>query len=70
VRLSERQPRAFESLDEAAGFLRRQLWIEEGGDKDRRFLAALRERLVEHEGRVMLRDQRPLPMGLVSWRPR
>jgi SAM-dependent methyltransferase len=70
VRLGERQPRAFESIEQAAGFLRRQLWIEEGGEKDLRFVAALRERLVEHDGRVILRDQRPLPIGLVSWWPR
>jgi hypothetical protein len=69
VRLSERSPRAFESLDQAAGFLRRQLWIEEGGEKDRRFVAALHERLAERDGGVILRDQRALPIGLVSWQP-
>ncbi len=69
VRLSVRQPRAFESEEQLAGFLRRQLWVAEDGEKDRRFRAALHERIVEHEGRVLLRDQRPLPIGLVSWQP-
>lgn len=70
VRLTDRQPRAFETEEEAAGFLRRQLWISEGGEKDRRFRAALRERIVRDGERVLLHDQRPLPMGLVTWRPR
>jgi len=70
VQLSERQPRAFESVDQAVGFIRRHLWIEEGGAKDRRFVAALRKHLVERDGRIFLRDQVPLPIGLVSWRPR
>lgn len=69
VRLSERQPRAFESEEALVGFLRRQLWTAEGGEKDRRFVAALRERMVDRDGRVGLRDQRPLLLGLVTWRP-
>lgn len=69
VRLSERQPRAFESEEALEGFLRRQLWTAEGSEKDRRFLAALRERTVERDGRVGLRDQRPMQVGLVTWRP-
>ncbi len=70
VRLSERRPRAFGSEEEAAGFLRRQLWIAEGGEKDRRFRAALRDRLVTVDGQVVLLDQRPMTSGLVSWQPR
>lgn len=69
VRLHERPPRAFESEDAAVGFLRRQLWIAEGGAKDRRFVAAVRERLVEREDGFALADQRTLPVGLVTWRP-
>jgi SAM-dependent methyltransferase len=70
VRLSERRPRAFESEEEAAGFLRRQLWIAEGGEKDRRFREALHDRVVTVDGQVVLRDQRPMTTGLVSWQPR
>ncbi len=32
----ERPPRGFETLDELHGFVRRQLWLTEGGPKDRR----------------------------------
>ncbi len=69
VRLSERQPRPFESVEAAASFLRRQLWIAEGGAKDAIFLDALASRVVERDGQVFLVDQQPLPIGLVSWRP-
>jgi SAM-dependent methyltransferase len=69
LRIHERPPRGFDSREEAAAFLRRQLWIAEGGEKDRRFLEALDARLEEHDGRVALRGQRPLPVGLVSWAP-
>jgi hypothetical protein len=67
LRVHARPPRAFTDRDEAVGFLRRQLWIEEGGAKDRVFVEAVRERLVEQDGAFVLRDQRPLPTGLVSW---
>ena len=66
----EREPRRFGSRDELASFLRRQLWVAEGSEADRRFLAALDEVIVlDEDGRAGLRDQRPLPIGLVSWRP-
>jgi CTP:molybdopterin cytidylyltransferase MocA/precorrin-6B methylase 2 len=66
----ERNPRRFGSRDELAGYLRRQLWIEPGGAADRRFLAAL-DTVVETDpdGRVGLVGQRPLPIGIVTWRP-
>jgi len=69
VRL-EREPRRFGDRDELEGFLRRQLWIEPGGEKDHRFQAALDE-LVEtdDQGRIGLRGQRPLPTGIVTWAP-
>lgn len=66
----EREPRRFEARDELEGFLRRQLWIESGSDADRRFLAALDPLVVtDDDGRVGLRDQRPLPIGIVTWEP-
>jgi CTP:molybdopterin cytidylyltransferase MocA/SAM-dependent methyltransferase len=70
VTMLEREPRRFKSRDELAFFLRRQLWIEEGGEKDRQFERLLDEVAVEAEdGQVQLRDQRPLPIGLVTWAP-
>jgi FkbM family methyltransferase len=66
----EREPRRFGSRDELEGFLRRQLWVREGSGADARFLDALEPLLVtDEEGRVGLRDQRPLPIGIVSWAP-
>jgi hypothetical protein len=67
----EREPRRFASRDELAGFLRRQLWTEPGSPADARFEAALDD-LVETDadGRVGLVDQRPLPIGIVTWAPR
>lgn len=66
----ERQPRRFESRDALVGFLRRQLWVQEGSAADARFLDALAPLVVvDGDGRVGLRDQRPLPIGIVTWTP-
>lgn len=66
----ERDPRYFGSREELEGFLRRQLWVEEGSAADIRFRAALEPMIVtDDEGRVGLRDQRPLPIGIVTWAP-
>ena len=66
----EREPRHFGSRDELAGFLRRQLWVEPGSAADIRFLTALEPMVItDDEGRVGLRDQRPLPIGIVTWEP-
>ncbi len=67
----EREPRRFGSREELEGFLRRQLWVEAGSEADRRFLASLGPLLVtDEDGRVGLRGQRPLPIGIVTWDPR
>jgi CTP:molybdopterin cytidylyltransferase MocA/SAM-dependent methyltransferase len=70
VEMVEREPRRFASRDELAGFLRRQLWVEEGSAADRRFQTALDSLLVaDEDGRVGLRDQGVLPIGVVTWSP-
>jgi CTP:molybdopterin cytidylyltransferase MocA/SAM-dependent methyltransferase len=70
VEMAEREPRWFASRGEIEGFLRRQLWVEPGSDADRRFQGALDTLLVvDPAGRVGLRDQRPLPIGVVIWDP-
>jgi CTP:molybdopterin cytidylyltransferase MocA/SAM-dependent methyltransferase len=70
VEHDEREPRRFGSRDELESFLRRQLWVEPGSAADGRFLAALEPMLVTDEGgRVGLHDQRPLPIGIVTWAP-
>jgi hypothetical protein len=67
--MQEREPRRFASRDELAGFLRRQLWIADGGEKERHFLAALETLVVEEDGRFGLVDQRSLPVGIATWVP-
>jgi SAM-dependent methyltransferase len=69
VTAAEREPRAFASRDELIGFLRRQLWIADGGEKERRFFAAFAELAVETERGWELRDARSLPVGVVTWAP-
>jgi CTP:molybdopterin cytidylyltransferase MocA/SAM-dependent methyltransferase len=70
VTMMEREPRRFESRDALVGFLRRQLWIAEGGDKEQRFEDALKTMIVEEDERFGLIGQRPLPVGIVTWAPR
>ena len=66
-----REPRRFGDPAELEGFLRRQLWIEPGGAKDARFREALASELeTDAQGRVGLRGQQPLPIGIVAWVPR
>jgi len=70
IEMAEREPRRFASRAELEGFLRRQLWVDHTSNADRRFQAALDELLVaEPDGRVGLRDQRPLSIGVVTWKP-
>jgi CTP:molybdopterin cytidylyltransferase MocA len=65
-----REPRRFASREELAGFLRRQLWVAEGSAADARFRAALDDVIEEHaDGRIGLRGQRPLPIGIATWTP-
>jgi SAM-dependent methyltransferase len=70
VTVVQREPRTFDSRTELEGFLRRQLWIADGGDKERRYRAALEELVVERDGGFGLRDQEPMPVGVMVWRPR
>ena len=69
VAIVEREPRRFDSRDELEGFLRRQLWIADGGEKERRYRDVLDRLVVEEDGRFGLRDQGPLPVGIVTWSP-
>jgi SAM-dependent methyltransferase len=70
VTVVQREPRTFEARSELEGFLRRQLWIADGGEKERRYRAALEDLVVERDGGFGLRDQEPMPVGVAVWRPR
>jgi len=69
VEVATRTPRRFASRDELVGFLRRQLWIADGGEKERRFHAALHGVIDEAPDGFGLVGQRPLPLGIVTWAP-
>ncbi|MEO8228171.1 MAG: NTP transferase domain-containing protein [Chloroflexota bacterium] len=68
VALYDRPPRGFDSLDELHGFVRRQLWLAEGGRQDRRLRALLEQSALEAAGRWSLPFGRTR-IGLVSWTP-
>ncbi len=69
--MTERRPRRFDDRAQLEGFLRRQLWIADGGEKERRFREALDELVVEDpDGGVMLVGQEPASVGIVNWTPR
>ncbi len=63
-----RPPRGFDSRDQLLAFLRRQLWVAEGSEKDRRLVALVGERAVERDGRWFV-DDRTVATGVVRWRP-
>ncbi|HEX5013590.1 MAG TPA: hypothetical protein VFV72_05450 [Candidatus Limnocylindrales bacterium] len=71
IRRVERAPRTFDSFDGLATFVRRQLWIEEGGEKDGRFRSALAEmsRARDDDGWTLATP--PVgAVGILTWSPR
>jgi CTP:molybdopterin cytidylyltransferase MocA/SAM-dependent methyltransferase len=64
------EPRLFESRDAIEGFVRRQLWIDPDGPKEKRFQAALDALLVEGEGGWALVGRGASTVGVVTWSPR
>ena len=63
------EPRRFESLDGLAGFVRRQLWIDPAGPKEKRFQKALDGLAVEDSDGWTIRDRGPSDVGIVTWVP-
>jgi SAM-dependent methyltransferase len=64
----ERAPRSFDSVPALTAFLRRQLFITEGGEKDVHFRAILPDHIVRREGGWTLADPPRGAIGLVRWR--
>jgi CTP:molybdopterin cytidylyltransferase MocA len=64
-----RETRGFDSVDDIHGFVRRQLWVAEGGPEDLRLGTLVRERAVEVDGRWTLPSP-PLRIGIVDWSPK
>ena len=69
VRRFPRPPRTADSFEEIHGFVRRQLWLDPGGAKDRRLEPLVRAAAEHSEGRWAL-PQPSVDIGLVSWTPR
>jgi CTP:molybdopterin cytidylyltransferase MocA len=68
VMMTERPPRRFDDRAQLEAFLRRQLWIADGGEKEPRFRAALDELVVEGpEGTFSLEGQESSNVGIVTW---
>ncbi len=66
----ERPPRTFDSVPALTAFLRRQLFISEGGEKDLHFRAVLPDRIVNRDGGWTLLDPPAGSIGIVTWGPR
>jgi SAM-dependent methyltransferase len=64
----ERSPRTFDSVPALTAFLRRQLFIAEGGEKDVHFRAILPEHITRREDGGWTLAERPTgSLGLVRW---
>lgn len=69
VRLVDRSPPTFASLDEALGMARHQLWVREGSAKDDLLRQLMASSVTEREGRWAF-DWQPTSIGIVSWASR
>jgi SAM-dependent methyltransferase len=70
VQTLERSPRTFDSVPALTAFLRRQLFIAEGGEKDVHFRAILPDHIARREdGGWTLADRPTGALGLVTWSP-
>jgi CTP:molybdopterin cytidylyltransferase MocA len=70
VTMTERPPRHFDGRAQLEGALRRQLWIADGGEKERRFREALDELAIEGaDGTFTLAGQETAGVGVVTWLP-
>jgi CTP:molybdopterin cytidylyltransferase MocA len=70
VTMTDRPPRHFDERAQLEGALRRQLWIADGGEKERRFHDALEELAIEGaDGTFTLAGQESSGVGVVTWVP-
>jgi SAM-dependent methyltransferase len=68
VTVVERSPRSFESVSALTAFLRRQLFIAEGGEKDVHFRAILPDHIARRDGAWTLANPPQGSLGIVTWR--
>jgi hypothetical protein len=69
VRVVERLTRSFDSVDALTTFLRRQLFIGDGTEKDVHLRAILPDHLVNRDGGWRLAEGPAGSLGIVTWRP-
>jgi len=69
VRLYERPGAVWETPEAPLRFLRQQLWVTEGSDKDQKLHAELLRLQQKVEGGYSFRPD-PTPLGVVTWKPR
>ncbi|MFL5755813.1 MAG: methyltransferase domain-containing protein [Chloroflexota bacterium] len=69
LRRVDRAARTFDSRDALGTFLRRQLWVAEGGPKDREFRRALASLAIERDGGWTLASPPAGSVGIVTWEP-
>ena len=67
VEVVERSPRTFDSVPALTAFLRRQLFIAEGGDKDLHFRAILPDHITSRDGGWTLAQRPAGSLGVVTW---
>jgi SAM-dependent methyltransferase len=67
VRIVERSPRSFDSVPALTAFLRRQLFITEGGAKDVHFRAILPDHITRRAGGWTLKARPAGSLGVVTW---
>ena len=71
IRRVERPSRTFDSFEGLATFVRRQLWIDEEGEKEGRFRAALAEMARERDDDGWTLATPPVgSVGILTWSPR
>jgi hypothetical protein len=69
VSLYERPAMTYRDRDHALGFLRNQLWVAEGSDKDARLRAALGRIAIETETGIQVVPA-PSAVAVIEWTPR
>jgi SAM-dependent methyltransferase len=68
IEIVEQAPPSFESAEQIIGIARHQTWVSPGSEADQRLDAAIRERLIERDGRYSF-EWTPSHLGLVTWTP-
>ncbi len=67
VEVVERSPRTFDSVEALTAFLRRQLFIADGGEKDVHFRAILPEHIANRDGGWTLAERPAGSLGIATW---